>query len=85
MGLSGKSSSDSKMCLKDGQKLSFDSKTNANTFCNFYSNLAGELLKKPPTPPKKFGLDTVKLYYQNLNIDNLNFALDYTTEEMYQH
>ena len=82
MGLSAKSSSVTKICLKDGEKLSFDSKTNANTFCNFYSNLAGELLKKLPTPPKIFGLDTVKLYYQNRNIDNLNFALNYTIEEI---
>ena len=82
MGLSAKSSSDTKICLKDGEELSFDSKTNANTFCSFYSNLAGDLLKKLPTPPKKFGLDTVKLYYQNRNIDNLNFTLNYTTEEI---
>ncbi len=82
MGLNAKSSSDTKICLKDGEKLSFDSKTNANTFCSFYSNLAGDLLKKLPTPPKKFGLDTVKSYYQNRNIDNLNFTLNYTTEEV---
>ena len=82
MGLSAKSNSDTKICLKDGEKLSFDPKTNANTFCSFYSNLAGDLLKKLPTPPKKFGLDTVKLYYQNRNINNLNFAFNYTTEEI---
>ena len=81
MGLSAKSSSDKKVCLKDGEKLSFDSKTNANTFCSFYANLAGDLLKMLPTPPKKFGLDTVKLYYEKRNIDNLNFKFNYTTEE----
>ena len=82
MGLSAKSNSDTKICLKDGEKLSFDPKTNANTFCSFYSNLAGDLLKKLTTPPNKFGLDTVKLYYQNHNINNLNFAFNYTTEEI---
>ena len=81
MGLSAKTSSDSKVCLKDGEKLSFDSKNNANAFCSFFSNLAGNLLKKLPTPPKKFGLDSVKLYYQNRKFDNLNLTLNPATQE----
>ena len=52
MGFSAKTSSDSKVCLKDGEELSFDSKNNGNAFCSFFSNLAGNLLKKLPTPPK---------------------------------
>ena len=82
MGLSSKANSNTKICLKDGEKLSFDPKTNANTFCSFFSNLANDLLKKLPTPPKKFGMDTVKLYYQKQNYNNLNFQLNQTTEEI---
>ena len=48
-------------------------------FC--FSKLAEDILKKLPTPPKEFRLDTVYLYYQNQNIDNLNFVLNLTTEE----
>ena len=81
MGLSAKTSSDSNVCLKDGDELSFDSKNNANAFCSFFSNLAGNLLKKLPTPPKKIGLDSVKLYYQNLKFDNLNLTLNPATPE----
>ena len=81
MGLSKKPSSDTNICLKDGEKLSFASKTNANIFCKFFSNLAGDLLKKLPSPSKKFGLESIKQYYQNRNIDKLNFVLNPTTEE----
>ena len=76
MGLSAKTSSDSNVCLKDGEELSFDSNNNANAFCSFFSNLAGNLLKKLPSPPRKFGLDSVKLYYQNLKFGNLNLTLN---------
>ena len=40
MGISAKTTSDSNVCLKDGEELSFDSKNNANAFCSFFSNLA---------------------------------------------
>ena len=52
-----------------------------NAFCVFFSNLAENLLKKLPTPPKKFGLDSVKLYYQNRKFDDLNLTLNPATQE----
>ena len=60
---------------------SFDSKNNANAFCSFFSKLAGNVLKKLPTPPKKFGLDSVKLYYQNRKFDNVNLTFNPATQE----
>ena len=38
-------------------------------------------MKKLPTPSKKFGLESIRQYYQNGNIDKLNFVLNPTTEE----
>lgn len=81
LGFSSKTSSKSKICLKDNDNLSFDPKINANIFMKFYSNLASDLVKKLPTPPNIFGNDTVKKYYENYNLDGKNFIFSKTTEE----
>ena len=47
-------------------KYAFDNKTNANTFKEFFCNLAGDLVAKLPPPSKRFGLDTVRSYYQDI-------------------
>ena len=53
----------SNICLKKDDKINFDEKTNANTFKEFYCNLAGDLLKKLPPPSKKFGITSVRNFY----------------------
>ena len=62
LGLPSKQASPSTICLRKGGSLSFDSKTNAEIFKDFYSNLASDLLKKLPSSPDKFGKETVKKY-----------------------
>ena len=42
------------ICLEKDGKLSFDLKTNAQTFIEFYSNLTNDLIEKLPNPPDKF-------------------------------
>ena len=60
LGLPSKQASPSTICLEKGGSLSFDPKTNAEIFKDFYSNLASDLLKKLPSSPNKFGKETVK-------------------------
>ena len=51
LGLPSKESSSATICLEKDGILSFDPKTNAEIFKDFYSNLANNLVKKLPTPP----------------------------------
>ena len=53
LGLPSKESSSAMICLEKDGILSFDPKTNAEIFKDFYSNLANNLVKKLPTPPPK--------------------------------
>ena len=52
LGLPSKANSAATICLEKDGILSFDPKTNAEIFKDFYSNLANNLVKKLPTPPK---------------------------------
>jgi len=45
LGLPSKKGSISNICLEKDNKISFDDKTNANNFKEFYCNLATDLLK----------------------------------------
>ncbi len=71
----------SKICLKSDGNLSFDPKNNANIFMNFYSNLASDLVRQLPTAPKKFGIDTVKKYYEKYKLEGKDFSFSPVTEE----
>ena len=55
LGLPSKESTSATICLEKDGILSFDPKTNAEIFKDFYSNLANNLVKKlpPPSPPPK--------------------------------
>ena len=81
LGLSSKTNCRSKICLKTNENLSFDPKTNADTFMKFYSNLASDLVKQLPTAPNKFGIDTVKKYYENYKLEGKFFSFTPVTEE----
>ena len=50
---SKKGSNMANVCLKKDDKINFDAKTNANSFKDFYCNLASDLLHKLPPPSKK--------------------------------
>ena len=64
--LPSKKGTNSNICLKKDDKICFDDKTNANTFKEFFCNLASDLVAKLPPPSKRFGLDTVRSYYQDI-------------------
>ena len=76
LGLPSIKSSFSPICLEKDGILSFDPKANAEIFKDFYSNLTNDLLKKLPNPPNKYGNDTVKKYYENLNLVGKSFSLN---------
>ena len=81
LGLSEKSKTSSKICLGNDRNLSFDPKTNAETFMIFFSNLAKNLVNKLPIAPNRFGLDTVKNYYEKLNLEGKDFSFSNVTED----
>ena len=56
----------SNICLKKNDKISFDDKTNANIFKEFFCNLSSDLAAKLPPPSNKFGISSVRNYYQNI-------------------
>ena len=63
-----KKGSESSVCLiKDGN-ISFDPGTNAGILKDFYSNLAGNLVKELPTATFKYGMDYVRDYYKNIDL-----------------
>ena len=55
----------SNIFLKKDDKISFDDKTNANPFKEFFCNLARDLVAKLPPPSNKFGIHSVRSFYQN--------------------
>ena len=72
LGLSSKDGK-AKICLGKKEDVCFDAKENAETFKNFYANLASDLLEKLPPPTNRFGLDGVKDFYKPLNLQQQKF------------
>ena len=68
LGLS-KTNSSPKICLEKDNNLSFDPKEIAETFKDYFSNLAGNLVIELPTPPGKFSIESLKGYYEKYNLD----------------
>ena len=66
LGLPFKKITISNICLKKDNKICFDDKANANTFKEFFCNLASDLVAKLPPPSKRFGLDTVRSFYPDI-------------------
>ena len=69
-----KKSSSATICLEKDGILSFDPKTNAEVFKDFYLNLANNLVKKLLTPPNKYGKTAVNNHYKKLNLRGKNFS-----------
>ena len=83
LGLPSKKRSISNICLKKDDKISFDDKANANTFKEFYCNLASDLVAKLPPPSNKFGITSVRKYYQDvLNLLPCKFKFSFVTEDL---
>ena len=80
LGLSKTNKSDTKICLKNEDGTSFESKKTSEIFKDFFSNLAGNLLNKLPSAPKKFGMSTVEAYYKNRIPTANNFSFCATDE-----
>ena len=55
-------------------------KSVAQTFTEFYSNLAESLLKNLPNSPSKFDINSVHQYYKSMELKD-NFNLKLTTEK----
>ena len=53
-------------------------KSVAHTFAKFFSNLAESLLKNLPNNPNKFDVNSVHIYYKNIELKD-NFNLNLTT------
>ena len=81
--LTSKKRTISSICLKKDDIISFDDKTNANTFKEFFCNLVSNLVAKLPLPSKRFGLDTVPNYYQDiLGLLPCKFKFSNVTEDL---
>ena len=82
LGLPSKITPVSQVSLKDGETISFDEKTNNNSFKNFYAYLALNLVNKLPHAPNKFDLHSVLAYYKRfLNTENQKFTFSPTSED----
>ena len=81
LGLPSKKSNGSSICLNTNGVTTFESKTNAQIFRNFYANLASDLLKKLTSPCNIFGSDYVKNYYSKHGIKPNAFKLHEVEEE----
>ena len=73
----------SNICLKKDDKICYDDKANANAFKDFFCNLASYLVAKLPPPSNRFGLDTVRNYYQDiLGLFPSKFKFSNVTEDL---
>ena len=64
-----------KIALKDNGAIQFEPTKNANIFKDFYSGLAGNLVKKLPVALNKFNNNLTKEYYMNIDKICHNFEL----------
>ena len=82
LGLLCKKGSISNISLKKDDKIRFDGKTNANTFKEFFCNLASDLVAKLPPPSNKFAVSSLRCYYQKfLDLLLSKFKFSNVTED----
>ena len=79
LGLPSKTSVCETTALKVKNTTSLETKSTLDVFKNYYSTLADNLLKKLPTPPKRYTFNSVIPYYRHF-IQTDAFHLTYTTE-----
>ena len=71
----------SKIALKNDGAIQFKLTKNANIFKDFYSDLAGKLVRKLPVTLNKFNDNSTKQYYMNIEKSCHNFKLCNVTLE----
>ena len=81
LGLPNKVSIATINALKDDKVVKYDPKSISKVFQTFFTNMAKTLLQKLPPPPNKYGIDSVKKFYKNLNITT-KFQLKPATEDI---
>ena len=81
LGMQCKVSHQPKIFLRENNLLQFNEKKNANTFKDFYSNLAVDLVNRLPAAKNIFGINLVKEHYTALNIPSDSFKLQLTNKE----
>ena len=64
-----------KIALKNDGAIQFEPTKNANIFKDFYSDLAGTLVRKLPVALNKFNNNLTKQYYMNIEKSRHNFEL----------
>ena len=75
LSLPNKTSSCEVSALKVNKTVQHDTNLVLGVFKDYYSNVAGNLLKKLPKPPNKFTLNTVFQHYKGIiQSDSLNLA-----------
>ena len=83
LGLPSKKGTISNICLKKGENICFDERTNTKTFKEFFGYLASDLVAKLLPPSKRFGLDTVRNFYQDiLGLLTSKFKVSNVTEDL---
>ena len=81
LGLPNKISIATKNALKDDKVVKYHPKSISKVFQTFFANTGGKLLQKSPPPSNKYGIDSVKNFYEDLNITT-KFQLKSTTEDI---
>ena len=81
LGLPKTKTPSSNICLKENDGLSFCSLSNANNFKEFFSNLPQNLIKKLPTGPNKFDINSVWEFYNPLNLKEDLFHFTQVSEK----
>ena len=73
--------SESSVCLEKDGNISFDPGTTAGIFKDFYSNLAGNLVKQLPAATFNYGMDYVRDYYKNIDLPDGPFGFSQVHEK----
>ena len=83
LGLLSEKRSISNISLKKDGKISFDDKTNINTFKEFFCYLGSDLVARLPPRSNKVGISVVRNYYLNiLGLHPSKFKFSNITEDV---
>ena len=81
LGMKSNKVNQSKIALENDGAIQFEPTKNANIFKDFYSDLAGTLMRKLPVALNKFNNNSTKQYYMNIEKSCHNFELCNATLE----
>ena len=70
--------------LKDDKVVKYDSKSISEVFQMFFASMAETLQQKRPPAPDKYGIDSVNIFYKDLDITT-KFQLKPITEDIVLH